>query len=163
MDRFGGIPAGQFPRESDQRRLFGFALYRWDVRTGRRLSNIRWLVNRAGLFLWYRSLGHPLVREIAGELRSLVERIYTICESKSYRRGVVLGFAGGQHFDTQCNQIRACTQDMRDITNRVRWATRLDLRILVEAWGMGGQFGAYNAHMKGLHECLTDLVKSAQE
>jgi hypothetical protein len=52
---------------------------------------------------------------------------------------------------------------MREITNRARWATMLDLGLLVQAWGMGAQFGACSAHMQGLPEVLSDLVKAAKE
>src|SRR5579863_2933836 len=99
-DQRGCIPAGQFPRVSDQRKVFGFRLYRWDVRTGQRLSNIRWLVGRAIRFLWYRLPWRPLACEIALELRSLFQRINAIYATASYLRGVSFGSVGGLHCDT---------------------------------------------------------------
>lgn len=158
----GCIPASRFPRESDQRKLFGFPLYRWDVRTGRRLSNIRVLVTRAFRFLRYRSLGHPLICEIVGELHTLLLRIQTIYVSKSYRRGVLLGFLGTIHCDTQYAQLQSCIRDMQCIASHAHWARTLDHRAWVLAWGMGAQFGCDNAHREKLRECLAELLENSR-
>jgi hypothetical protein len=150
-----------FPRVSDQTRVFGFPLWRWDARTGKRLSNIRWQVSRAIHVLWFRLLWTPLVHEIARECCSLPRRIGTIYATKAHLREPSFGWLGGPHYETQYKQIFACSRDMQGIASRAHWATSLDVQQWILAWGMGAQFGMNNAHTQNLEEVLKALILDA--
>lgn len=112
-------------------------LWRWDVRTGQRLSSIRYLISRAIRSLFSDSQWARLVREIARECYSLPRRIGTIYTTKLYRYGVTIGHV---QTSSQYERTLACTRDMQRITNRFRWATSLDVLLLVEAWQMGAEW-----------------------
>jgi hypothetical protein len=147
-----------FPDKS-QTQLFGFRVWRWDARTGKRHSNIHWLVSQAIHLLWYRSLGCQLICGIAQELRMSARRIRKIYKSPSCLSEPTLGRLGGIQYHTQYAQLHACSQDMQTIANRADWATNLDRKVWVEAWAMGARFGNDNAHIEELREVLEPLAR----
>jgi len=126
------------PRET---KLFGRWLWRWDVRTGTRLSSIRWLASRAIRFLWFGLLWAPLVRGIVLECYSLPRRIGTIYRTKIYLRGVSFWNPEKQQDSMSRKQIFACIRDTQHITSQHGWATILDFALLAEAWQMGAEWG----------------------
>jgi hypothetical protein len=145
-DQANYIPAF-FPEPTQIRRADRW-LWRWDVRTGERLSSIRWLASRAirfaRLLLWM-SQACGIVRECC----SLPRRIGTIYVTKIYRRGVRLGSLGNCKDQRSDMRTLACTRDMQHITNCRPWATPLDLAAYVEAWSMGAEWAA---PANGMHQ-----------
>jgi hypothetical protein len=101
-DREGYIPV-EFPPVG-QAGPFGRWLWRWDVRTGKRLSSIRHLACRAGRAVWFRLLWAPLVRGIVSECCSLPLRIGTICATRVYRNGVEFGHVGSEQTQREATQ-----------------------------------------------------------
>lgn len=112
-------------------------LWRWDVRTGQRLSSIRYLTSRVIRWLLSDSPWARLACEIVRECYSLPRRIGTICTTKLYRYGVTIGHV---QTSSQYERTLACTRDMQRITSRYRWATSLEVLLLVEAWQMGAEW-----------------------
>jgi hypothetical protein len=157
-DRSNYIPA--FFPEPTQSGPFGRWLWRYDGRTGKRLSSIHWLASRAIHVLWFGLLWAPLVRGIARECHSLPRRIGTIYATKIYRHGVRLGSLGGCKDQSSDMRTLACTRDMQRITNCRPWATPLDLAAYVEAWSMGAEWAA---PANGIHlRDKSDTVLQAQ-
>ena len=148
-----------FPRQCDQTRLFGIRLWRFHVRTGRRQSNICWLVGRGirALCGW---LWPPLAREIARELRSSAFRIGMRCGLPLYRRWVSFGAVAPQPFlHSQDGPLHACIRDMQSTNNRLRWATTLDVQAWAQVWAMGARYGVSNSHNEALREYLGAATK----
>lgn len=126
-----------FP-EQKRNSLFDRLLWKWDGRTGQRLSSIRWLASRAIRFLWFRLLWHPLVREIARECCSLPRRIGTIYTTRIY---LGISFGPQQLSDPRRDaQIQACIVDMQRIAETHRWANLLDLSLALECWNRGARW-----------------------
>jgi hypothetical protein len=149
VDRQDYIPA--FFLEPTQIRPFDRWLWRWDGRTGKRLSNIHWLASRAIRFLRVLLWGSQ-VCGIAQEFCSLPRRIGTIYATKIYRRGVRLGSLGGSKEQILNERTLACNRDMQHITTLYRWATPLDLAVYVEVWKLGA---AWAESVSGIHQLDT--------
>ena len=112
--------------------------WRWDVRTGKRLSNIRWLVLRAGRVLWSELLWRPSTHEILREIGSLGWRIGRICQA---RISVRYGSLQGNYLDRRGNRrTRACIRDTQDIKKFRPRATLLDRQLFVEGWQQGAEW-----------------------
>jgi hypothetical protein len=137
-DRQGYSPV-EFPPVG-QAGLFGRWLWRWDVRTGKRLSSIQCLASRAGRALWLGLLWSPIVRGIVREIRSLPGRIRTIYATRVYRNGVDFGPIGP--IDSQREETHACIRDTQRIASYYPWATLLDVKLVVQAWRMGAEWAS---------------------
>jgi hypothetical protein len=140
MDQRDYTPA--FFPEPNRTRLLARWLWRWDGRTGKRQSSIRFAVSRAARFLWFELLSAPTVHGIALEFRSLAGRIGTIYATNLYRRGVCFGGLGSYKDQTSNERTLACKRDTQRIATEHRWATLLDLAVYVEAWKAGAEWAA---------------------
>jgi hypothetical protein len=138
VDDSGYIPV-VFP-ESSQTQPLGRWLWRWDARTGKRVSSIRCAISRAIWTLWFQLLWGPLAREIVRECCSLPRRIATIYATRVYSHGVCFGRPGSRQEPSANERTLACIQDTRRITSSYRWATTLDVKLVVEAWQMGAEW-----------------------
>jgi hypothetical protein len=138
FDDRGYIPV-EFPPVG-QTTPFDRRWWRWDVRTGKRLSSIRYVASRAIRIAWSRSLWGPLARGIVQECCSLPRRIGTIYATKVCRHGVCYGPVGPER--SQREETLACIRDTQHITNCYRWATLLDVKLIVQAWRMGAEWAS---------------------
>jgi len=137
-DDSGYTPA-VFPQTS-RNGLFGAVLWRWDARTGQRLSSIRWLVSRVMTAAWFGFLWHPLTREILRECYSFPHRIGTICATKPYL-GISLGRIGHSLCALHSNEATlARSEDMQYIKGSCPWATLLDQKMFLEGWNRGARW-----------------------
>ena len=139
--------------------LWGRLWWRWDVRTGKRLSSIRWLISRIAQALWSEFLWHPSVREILKELGSLEWRIRRICQASiSVRYGCLQGNRVGRLANAR---TRACIRDTQEIGTIRPRATLLDRQLFVEGWQRGAEWALCeirNSRPDSLH---IDLEASA--
>lgn len=138
-DRQGYSPA--FFPEKRQTGFLGRCLWKWDARTGERLSSIRYAVSLAGRALCSHLLRGSLIREILRECCSLPRRIGTIYATKLYRRGVHFGSLRCQQYQRSNAMTLACMRDTQRISESRPWATSLDLALFVDGWQQGAEWG----------------------
>jgi hypothetical protein len=86
---------------------------------------------------------------IAQECRSSLLRIRSLCKQVGVYPVVDCGPVAGEDRDghlAPCNRTRACSQDIQRLSQSYSWLTVQELRVLVEVWRAGAEWGQNDAH-----------------
>jgi hypothetical protein len=106
---------------------------------------------------WKHQLSSPLRWYQRSIARTLVVEIYRlVLRMRAYQREpfLCLGYplqmpdreGCGAVFGGENTYVDACSKDMLDLSQKYRWATHLDLRMVAEAHRRGAEWGADKLH-----------------